>query len=416
MDYYKPLEGIRAVELATFVAGPTVGRLLTHFGAEVIKVESTRSGDYWRQMGSLYTMPDDELENPLFDQYNSRKRDICLDLKSADGIDAMMRLLENADIFIVNVREQSLKKLGLDYESIQKRFPRLIYAQVTGYGDVGPDKDLPAFDQTAFWAATGFINDLSLSTAEGPSQPVDTPASVGDCTTGMALYGAVMTALFARERTGRGDRVTVSLYGTALWTMAHLTVGTQPDYERQYPRMHNTCTPPPFKCADGNWIVVALLTSWGRDFPRFCQLIGRPDLNEDPRFHDAVTFTKLENAGALTAVLDEIFLRRTAAEWKELFDENGIVCAIVGHFKNIFSSEQARANRFIEQYRTPNGQQRYVSIPSQRTNRMEIPPFERGPLYGEHSVEILRELGYDEDRIRSMLEEGHTLQHPPVGE
>lgn len=415
MDKYKLLEGIRAVELATFVAGPTVGRLLTHFGAEVIIVESTLAGDYFRQMGALYNMPDDEMENPLFDQYNSRKRDICLNLKSAEGIDAMLRLLETADVFIVNVRERSLEKLGLDYETLKTRFPRLIYAQVTGYGDVGPDKDLPAFDTTAFWAATGFINDLALTTDEGPSQPVDTPASVGDCTTGMALYGAVMTALYARERTGRGDRVTVSLYGTALWAMAHLTVGTQPNYERVYPRTHNTCTPPPFRCADGNWIAVALLTSWARDFPRFCALLGRPELNDDPRFHDAVAFTRPENASALTAILDEIFLRRTAAEWKELFDENRIVCAIIGHFKNAFASEQAKENQFIQEYRTPNGQTCYVTIPSHRANHMELPPFERGPLYGEHSVEILKELGYTQEQIHSMLEQRQTLQHPLEG-
>ncbi|MDE6922343.1 MAG: CoA transferase, partial [Oscillospiraceae bacterium] len=119
-------------------------------------------------------------------------------------LEALLKLLDQADVFIVNVREQSLQRLGLDYENLKERFPRLIYAQITGYGDTGPDKDLPAFDTSAFWAATGFINDISLDVPDGLHQPVDTPASVGDCTTGLALYGAVMTALYARERTGKG--------------------------------------------------------------------------------------------------------------------------------------------------------------------------------------------------------------------
>lgn len=118
--------------------------MLTHFGAEVVKVEDASSGDYWRLMGSFYNMPSDELENPLFDQYNSGKRDIGLNLKTEESLEALLKLLERADVFIVNLREQSLQRLGLDYESLKERFPRLIYAQITGYGDTGPDKDLPS--------------------------------------------------------------------------------------------------------------------------------------------------------------------------------------------------------------------------------------------------------------------------------
>lgn len=366
-------------------------------------------------MGSLYNLPDDELENPLFDQYNSRKRGICLNLKTTEGREVLLKLLAEADVFIVNVRERSLKKLGLDYETLRERFPRLIYAQITGYGDTGPDKDLPAFDTSAFWAASGFINDASLITPDGFHQPVDTPASVGDTTTGLTLYGAVMTALYARERTGRGDRVTASLFGTALWVMAHMTIGTQERYGRQYPRTHATCTPPPFRCADGNWIVIALLTSWARDFPRFCKVIGRPELSDDPRFHDAVTFVKPENAKALAEVLDAVFLEKTAEEWKHCFDENGLVCALVGHFKDIFHSAQALENQFIQPFTAPSGGKCFVTIPSPRSDRMKVESFQRGPLLGEHTVEILRELNYSDENIQRLLTTGSVRQHPPGG-
>ena len=407
------LKGIRAVELATFVAGPSLGRMLTHYGAEVIKVENP-AGDYWRTFGTKYNMPAEEEENPLFDQYNGCKKSLILDLKKEQGKEVLLKLLETADIFIVNVRTRALERLGLDYETLKERFPRLIYAHITGYGDVGPDKDLPAYDTTAFWAATGFINDLSLDGLP-ERYPVDTPASVGDTTTGAMLYGAVATALYAREKTGRGDRVTVSLFGTALWVMSHLTVSSQAKYGRVYPRTHRTCTPPPFHCADGEWIVLSLLTNWERDYPVFCRVMGREDLVEDPRFACVDDYLLSENSEAFADIFDPVFPAHPSAYWKKLFDDNKLVCAIVGHFSTDTESEQAHANGFIRSHVMPNGETCWITVPSPQSANMGTSDFWRGPLLGEHSSEIMEELGYSQEEIRKMAEEQITYLNPRKG-
>lgn len=400
------LNGIKAVELATFVAGPSAGRLLTHYGAEVIKVE-TLAGEYFRTFGAKYDMPAIDEENPLFDQYNGCKRSLTLNLKHPKAKEALMKLLEDADVFIVNLREQALEKLGIDYESLKERFPRLVYAQVTGYGDVGPDKDLPAYDTTAFWAATGFINDLSLA-GNGPSQPLDTPASVGDTTTGSLLYGAIVSALFARERTGRGDRVTASLYGTALWVMGHLTVSSQKKYGRVFPRTHETCTPPPFLCADGEWIVISILTNWEREYAKFCETMGRPELAEDPRFRDVMEYIKPENAAEFTKIFDPIFREKPTAYWKKLLDGRGHVCAVVGHFRDALENPQALANAFVREHTMASGETCRITVPSPQSANMGRSDFWRGPLLGEHSREILKEIGYSDDEIEDMERNGAT--------
>ena len=173
-----PLSGIKVIELAAFVAAPTVGRLMADMGADVIKVESP-AGDGWRATGISY-LPKrfNEDENPVFDIYNNGKKFVCLDLKAPEGIEALHKLLADADVFLTNTRPRSLAKLGLDYETLSQKYPQLIYAHVLGYGEKGPEKDTPAFDTTAFWSRGGFLRDLA---PDGPDYfPVNAPSGVGD--------------------------------------------------------------------------------------------------------------------------------------------------------------------------------------------------------------------------------------------
>ncbi len=169
-----PLESIKVVELATFVAAPVAGRMLADLGAQVIKVESP-AGDGWRDHGPRINPKRFSIkgENPVFDIYNTGKDFISLNLKTAEGKEAFFKLLDEADIFLTNTRPAALKRLGLDYESLKDRYPRLIYAIVQGFGDKGPDKDAPAFDTTAFWSRGGFFRDLA------PKNPgLNTPRSM----------------------------------------------------------------------------------------------------------------------------------------------------------------------------------------------------------------------------------------------
>lgn len=410
------LSGVKVVELATFVAAPSATRYMSHFGADVIKVEDTRGGgDALRTLCVSLNMPKDEYENPLYDEFNGCKRSIALNLKDEQAKVVLGKLLEDADVFVVNVREKGLEKLGLDYETLKEKYPRLIYAQVNGYGDAGPRKDDPAFDIAAFWAATGFTNDLSLDVGSGLTQPVDSPSGVGDTTTGCFLFAAIVSALYARERTGKGDRVTVSLYGVASWVMSLLSLSTQEKYGRKYPRSHRTCTPPAFKCADGRWINVTLMANWSYYFPQFCKAMDMPELEHDPRFAKDEDYVRPENAVQFTDIFDPIFLTKTSDEWMKLFNEYNIVCAVLGHFSEISTSEQAWANGYMVNHTMPNGEQCAFAVPPFRSNNMATEGYKygRAPLLGENSIEIMHELGVSQDVIDGLIERGASVQHEP---
>ena len=195
----KPLEGIRVIEMANYVAAPIVGRMLADMGAEVIKIEG-RGGDAWRNTSASHTQTGWD-ENPLFDLFNVGKKSLSLNMKTPEGKKIFFELLEKADVLITNTRQQSLVKLGVDYDSLKDRFPRLIYATLTGYGYEGPDCNAPGFDNIAFWSRPGFSADMTI---EGPgSYPVNSRYAMGDTISGTTLFGGIMTALSsgnARER------------------------------------------------------------------------------------------------------------------------------------------------------------------------------------------------------------------------
>ena len=408
------LAGVKVVELATFVAAPSATRYMSHLGADVIKVEDTRGGgDACRTLGISLNLPNDEMGNPLYDQVNGCKRSLALNLKDPDAKNVLLKLLEDTDVFVVNVRARSLEKLGLDYETLKERFPRLVYAHVTGYGDCGPDKDLPAFDTTAFWAATGFTNDLSVDVGE-LTHPTDNASGVGDNTTGGFLFGAIISALYAREKTGRGDRVTVSLFGVASWVMSLLVLSTQDKYGRKYPRTHETMTPPPFKCADGKWLTIALMANWQYYFPRFCEALGIPEVAEDPRFKEDVAYLKPENSIALCKLVEPIIAQKPSDYWMSLLNNDfNVVCAVLGHFRDVSKSTQAAANGFVVDHTMPNGEQCKLGMPPFRSNNMAAGGYRygRAPLLGENSVEIMREIGIPEAEIETMVERGAVAQH-----
>ena len=193
MSVHKPLEGIKVVELASFVAAPAAGRMLAEMGADVIRVEST-AGDPWRFYGVNCGLTVADEENPLFDLYNLGKRDIQLDTKTLEGKEILLRLLGEADVCITNNRLKSLVRAGLDYDSLKDRFPKLIYGLVTGYGQTGPDVDAPGYDGVAFFSRSGMLADM----AEPGGYPASAPGCVGDGATGAALFGGICAALLNR--------------------------------------------------------------------------------------------------------------------------------------------------------------------------------------------------------------------------
>lgn len=409
MSVNKPLEGVRVVELSTHVSAPSCGRLLTDWGADVIKVERPE-GDDLRDFGIAYGLPANEMENPIFDQLNGNKRGIALDLKTPDGKEAMFKLLSTADIFLTNNRAKALVKNGLDYETLSARFPRLIYATITGYGDIGPDKDRAGMDTSAFWGRSGFLVDLSIDSEY--AQPVGIPSGMGDLITSGMLFGGITTALYAREKTGKGDYVTISLFGAAAWVLNVMTVATQEPWNRKYPRTRLETSPTPYKTKDGEWIIPSVLVGFDKFLPALCRATGRSELIEDPRFSTKTNFTKPDNLAAFIAIMEQEFAKKTADEWQPIFDAEGVNYSRLGHMKDILNSEQALINGYVREHTSRNGHKCRITVPPIQSRNVGLAPETYAPKIGEHTAEILRELGYSEQEIQSMCESGAVRDNP----
>lgn len=397
----KPLEGIKVVELANYVAAPIVGRILADMGAEVVKIEG-RGGDAWRNTSASHTQTGWD-ENPLFDLFNVGKKSISLNLKSAQGKEIFFKLLEQADVFITNTRQQSLVKLGVDYDTIKDRFPRLIYTTLTGYGYEGPDCNAPGFDNIAFWSRPGFSADMTI---EGPgSYPVNSRYAMGDTISGTTLFGGVMTALFQRERTGKGDFVTMSLYNAGIWNFSGCIVMAEKPYEHRYPEIRNMGIPMnlAYKCKDGEWIRCTIF-----EFDRYAY-----------KFFDAVGVTKemaeigvttldlaMEKAAQCVPLYEPKFLEKTSDEWLKIFADLDIVCGRLNHFRDVLTDEQAWANRYLQEYECTNGAKRVLPSCPVRLGSQGAFPLGKPIMYGASNEEVLEGLGYTEEEIAALKTNG----------
>ncbi|MDO5562540.1 MAG: CoA transferase [Synergistaceae bacterium] len=404
---YKPLDGIKVIELSTYVAAPACGRLLKDWGARVIKVESNK-GDAWRTFGSTHNVIAKEDENPFFDIINSGKESIVLDLKSEEGKEILFKLLEDADVFLTNTRPQSLRKLGLDYESIKDRFPKLIYSTITGFGECGPDVNNPGFDVVAFWGKSGFLNDISIDT--GSNYPMLSPTGVGDVACGTSLFGGVCAALFARQKTGRGDYITVSLFGGAIWIMGFMYLRAQERYGDPFPKTRQSSLPmtSPYRCKDGEWLLLSILEH-ERYFATLCRAMGLNDVAEDPRF--ATKFDAEKNKKELFGILEKRFAEEDCAYWRKVLTENDIVNDRLSHFKDVVTSEQAWANNYLTHAKFINGEECVMPCTSIRSQNMGVPDYSRGPLLGEDTRKVLAELGCDEKTIDALENTGAVSSH-----
>ncbi len=397
----KPLAGIRLIELANYVAAPIVGRIAADLGAEVIKIEG-RGGDAWRATSLGHTKTE-QTENPLFDIFNVGKKSISLNMKSEEGKEVFFKLLEGADILVTNTRNQSLVKLGVDYESLKDKYPRLIYATLTGYGYEGPDCNAPGFDNIAFWSRSGFAADMTFD-APG-SYPVNSRYAMGDTIAGTTLFGGVMTALYQREKTGKGDFVTMSLYNAGIWAFGGSIVMAEKPYCHEFPEKRNFGIPTnlPYRCADGEWIRCTFF-EFERYSERFFGALGIPEV---PAQLGVVTMADaMEAAETLVPMFEKIFVTKTSEEWLKTFRELDIVSGKINHFADVLEDEQAWANQYLQTYTCGNGVERVlptcpVRLGSQGAMKLGA-PF----LYGEHNRSILADLGYTEEQIDAIIASG----------
>ena len=399
----KPLSGYRVVELSTFVAAPSCGKILADWGADVIKVDSP-SGDVFRHYGQVMNMPASEEENPVWDMLNGNKRGMAIDLKTSDGTVLFHKLLETADVFLTNIRPAALKKIGLGYESLKEKYPRLVHALISGFGENGPDANLPGFDVAAYWARSGFLLDL----VKPGEYPIYSPAAFGDLTAGATLFGGICAALLNREKTGKGDKISISLYGAAVWFASLLILSTQEKYGNKFPKTRSEGNPLaiPYKCKDDEWIILSLI-DMERYFTPLCKAINRPDLLEDERFNTRTAL--LGHKSELIVILDKIILTKTSTEWVPILREEGLVVERLSHFREVSEDPQAWANGFLYKRTFPNGNEGVIPCPPIKSGNMGTPDFQRGPFAGEHTQAVLEELGYSADEVDAMKKKKSIL-------
>jgi formyl-CoA transferase len=291
--------GLKVVDLASFIAGPGAAVILSDFGADVVKVEPP-TGDTWRIGYKVPPQPRSQ-DNYPWHLNNRNKRGLALDLKSSDAGKVLERLVKWADVLVVNTPHPARKKLKFTYEDVAQWNPRLIYADLTGYGDKGPDANLPGFDITAYWARTGLLS-LTRDAGAPPTLPV---SGSGDHATAVSLYSAIVTGLYRRERTGKGSYVTTSLLAGGIWACGDSIQAALCD-AKFYP-LHDRKNPPNatfnvYRASDDNWFLIVLTPD---KWPALASGIGRPDLLTDARFTEPAKL--MTNAAALTAILDETF-------------------------------------------------------------------------------------------------------------
>ena len=403
----KPLEGIKVLDLTTFVAAPCVCRLLADLGAEVVKIERN-SGDGWRGTGTTYCPKEFSMdENPVYDYYNAGKKHITVNLKTPEGREIFDRLLQRSDIFVTNNRLQALKHMGIDYETLKETYPRLIYAMVEGYGEKGDDANTPAFDTTAFWARCGMLPDLSMRGEDGECLPIYPPSSVGDTVTAFLLLSEINAALYTREQTGKGQLVKAGLFRTGIFTFGTMQVVSARPYGKKYPMYpydHSTLAGS-YQCKDGKYLYIA--TGVVSDtFRKICTLVGHPEWIDDPRYNTSES--RYENRKEFYTKTREIFLTATREEWLRRCKEIDLAAGIVNGFADVTEDPQALANGYLEDVtfrtgRTLKMSASPLSMTSLEGEDMSVRP---APLPGADNREVLLSLGYSEAEIAALNESG----------
>jgi crotonobetainyl-CoA:carnitine CoA-transferase CaiB-like acyl-CoA transferase len=390
--------GLKVVDFASFIAGPGAATILSDFGAEVVKVEPP-TGDPWRNGHKLPPQP--QAKDPYqWHLANRNKRGITLDLKSPSARPVLERLVKWADVLIVNTPHPARKKLKLEYDDVVQWNQRLIYADLTGFGEEGPDADLPGFDITAYWARSGLLS-MTRDAGAPPTWPV---GGSGDNATAVGLYSAIVTALYRRERTGKGSYVTTSLLAEGVWSAS---VSIQAALcEAKFFGLHDRTHPANaalnvYRASDGVWFVLLVMPD---KVAAVAKAIGRADLLTDPRFSDPAKLAA--NMPQLTAILDEIFSAQPMAHWYEVFNGVHVTFGAVRGPQEVIDDPQLRLNEIVVPLEGAGGKlTSTISSPIQVHGIAKVPA-RRAPDIGEHNDEVLRQLGFDAAEIDGLRASG----------
>jgi crotonobetainyl-CoA:carnitine CoA-transferase CaiB-like acyl-CoA transferase len=391
--------GLKVVDFASFIAGPSAAVILSDFGADVIKVEPPSGELIWRHANQIPPQPQAK-DAYQWHLANRNKRGIALNLKSPGAQPIVEQLVKWADVLIVNTPHPARKRLKLEYDDVVKWNPRLIYADVTGFGDNGPDAELPGFDITSYWARSGLLS-MTRDAGAPPTWPV---AGSGDNATAVGLFSAIVTGLYRRERTGKGSYVTTSLLAEGVWSASVSIQGALSG--AKFYGQHDRKNPANaamnvYQAADGTWFVLLVTPD---KLAAVAKAIGRTDLLTDPRFSDPAKLTT--NMHELTAILDDVFRAEPMPHWYQVFNGVQVTFGAVRGPEDVINDPQLRANGIVVPIEGAGGKvTSTISSPIQVHGVTKVSA-RRAPELGEHNDEILAQFGFDKNQIEGFRASG----------
>lgn len=391
---------LRVIDAASYLAGPGAATILGDYGADVIKVEPP-GGDAYRKLAGRHPVN----YNWLLTSRN--KRSVALDLKTQAGRDALIRLIDGADVLLLNFRAADLERFGLGYEDLAERNPRLIYAHLSGYGTRGPEANRKAYDATAYFARSGVL-DLMHDRDVEPQWPA---GGVGDHASSMTVFAAIVMALYRRERTGKGGYVATSLAANGAWAMGMHLQGALSGFDMSKMRDERGYSSPfmaAYRCRDGRYVLLAMADT-AKEWPGFARALGREDWLTDPRYPDLRAVMKQRHA--FKAEVSEIIAGMDFDTLSRAFDAHDVTHSEVRRTGDVIKDAQLIANRVI----VPTGHdhpdyQWTIANPIEFAGEPHRKPT-LAPAIGEHTFEVLREIGYDDRELVALQGSGAVFNH-----
>jgi crotonobetainyl-CoA:carnitine CoA-transferase CaiB-like acyl-CoA transferase len=398
---YSILEGIKVVEAATMIMVPTAAMVMSDFGADVTKVEPRGTGDNYRDFHLLKGLPETNVPYPFL-MDNRNKKSLAIDLKNPEGMEILKKMLKTADVFMTNYRPQALERLGISWEELHELNPRLIFAYANGYGEKGPDAQKPGYDVVSYWARSG----MEFSGLPFEGWPRNILPGTGDHPTGMTLFAGIMMALFERERTGEGRKVTTSLMAAGTFANSCIVGAAICDAEFMpiMPREDAYNFSALYYYSKDRELFKMAIVNMEKRWPPLCRALGRPDLIDDPKF--ATQDARQENMAEIIRIVETTLASEDMIHWERKLEEADIPFSTPSNYDMIKQDPQMYANDVFIEIEDPEfGKTLTVNSPIEIHGAPKVKP-KTAPRLGQHSKEVVAELGFSSDEIDDLISRG----------